>query len=212
MSRLQRAAIVAIVFLVGAALASKAIREPSHKGWENMLGRVPQVVGHWRGQDDEFSETVKEVLAGAELLLRHYTNPDGEFVSLSVINSPYTNTFHDPHACYHGAGFSPVREYDLLVPFGENDEKAIHAHFIVMANKEGRQQYLLSWYSDDSGSWNSVRNFKLHMLWQRICQRKYTPGFLIMISTAVDVENEEIPKSRLIRFAQALVPHVHPNL
>lgn len=200
-----------MLFMAGGALASRAIREPSHKDWENMLARVPQAMGDWRGQDGEFSEAVKEVLAGSELLLRHFTNPDGEYVSLSVINSPYTNTFHDPHACYHGVGFNPVREYDLVIPFGDSDEKAINAHFIVMANKEGRQQYLLSWYSDDTGTWNSVRNFKLHMLWERIRTRKYTPGFLVMISTAVDVENEEIPKDRLVRFARALIPHVHPN-
>jgi EpsI family protein len=211
MSRLQKATAIAIAVLAGAALVSKAIQEPSHKDWKNMLGRIPMQVGDWHGENDEYSEAVKEVLAGSELLLRHFRNSDGEFVSLSVINSPYTNTFHDPHACYHGVGFNPVMEYDLTIPFGKDDKKSINAHFIVMANKEGRQQYLLSWYSDDTGTWNSVRNFKLHMLWQRIRQRKYTPGFLIMISTAVDVENEEIPKDRLIRFAKALIPYVHPN-
>jgi EpsI family protein len=210
MARLQKAGII-LVILFGASIFASRAMQPSARPWHDMLGRVPINIGEWHGENDEFSEDVKEILAGAKLMLRYYSNPAGEIVALNVVNSRSINSFHDPHFCFRGAGFEPAAEYDVMVPFGENDSKQMKAHLMIMRNKEGREQYLLSWYSDGKGTWASVGDFKLHLLWERFFHRRFPPGFLISLTTPVDVDNPEIPKDRLMRFARELIPYVHPG-
>jgi hypothetical protein len=73
---------------------------------EHDLSDIPLTLGSWQGE--ELPETNQEVfilLEPEQYVQRRYTNPDGQFVWLTLIGSRKLRSFHPPDLCYIADGW-----------------------------------------------------------------------------------------------------------
>jgi len=146
------------------------------------LSDFPLEIGQWRGSDITLSERTYEILETKNVLVREYTNPEGESIALAIVHSAHDRaTFHPPEICYVGAG---VELLDKTVEsINLNNSLSIKANKLVMKDKGGLQ---LAWYWFTASS-NTTHNYylqQLYIVWNGLLRHNQS-GKLIRVSTRV---------------------------
>ena len=174
-----------------------------------VLKAFPLVIGEWRGEDQPFEneEWVYSILETRDLLMRKYTNPQGESVLLFIVYSAARRrAFHPPEICYVGTGgkllYKGLEDIEIAKP-GE-EPSAFRINKLVVGYKENT---LVAWYWFSAGGrmTDSYYRQQLYILWNKMMRRE-CGGSLIRVSSAVVVKNEEAVGAKEKEFIKALTP------
>ncbi len=69
------------------------------------LKNIPYRIGEWEGKDVSVSDRTYEILETRDVLVREYTDKEGDSVALAIVYSDNNrDSFHPPEYCYLGGG------------------------------------------------------------------------------------------------------------
>lgn len=173
-----------------------------------MLYKIPHDLGPWHGVDMEFSSATYEILRGAGLLVREYTNEyTGERISFSVINSPELEHFHNPIYCFGGSGFVQMGERTQDLEFPEYGV-TVHGGYLHVRSEDGAEIVLYAWYTPDGkNTWPYALPFKIDLLKRQLLEGKRYSAYMIRLQT-YPIPDLDSAEERLAEFARHLVPYL----
>ncbi|MFH1245357.1 MAG: exosortase C-terminal domain/associated protein EpsI [Candidatus Omnitrophota bacterium] len=98
--------IIVIVMLIVSALFSLNLFFQQRNAHDTLdVRQFPYAIGQWQGKDLPVSEKEYDILETRNLIVREYTNPQGEKISLFIIYSETNRcVFHPPEVCFIGSG------------------------------------------------------------------------------------------------------------
>ncbi len=143
---------------------------------EAQMARLPMTIGSWQGKDIEILERDYEILETRNLIMREYSNAQGQHVTLYIIYSgDNRKALHPPEICYTGGGTTILNKSVVtLTP-------ALKANCFVIEYKNGRE-VVAYWFR--CGTYNTPR-FVEQQLKTMIGRTlgKQTSGAMIRISS-----------------------------
>lgn len=142
-----------------------------------MMSAFPDTIGGWKSKDIPISENDYKILETRNLIMREYTNPRGEVITLFIIYSENNRkVVHPPELCLTGGGQS-IEDRDSA-QIGN-----IRAVKLLMERGDSRQM-VLYWFK--AGSLNTDRYVKqqLKVVFDLLSGKK-TSSALIRIITEV---------------------------
>ncbi len=144
---------------------------------------LPIEIGEWKGKDVALSERIYEILETRDVIVREYTNPEGEVIELAIVRSANKRSaFHPPEICYLAGGVELLDKTVETVDFGGPYQ--FKANKLVMQDKRHLE---VAWY------WFTVGDEFTHSYYIQQCRfilnelirRRENDGALIRISTPV---------------------------
>jgi len=136
--------IVLLVLLAGTCVFSINLFSSERTAHDEVdIKKFPYAIGDWRGKDLEITEQEYKILETRNLILREYTNPQNEKVSLFIVYSETNRSvFHPPEVCMMGGGLEITEKGVEKIDY---DGRAISANRI-RAGKGGGQMLSLYCY------------------------------------------------------------------
>lgn len=151
------------------------------------IGKFPYTIGDWKGKDLEITEQEYKILETQNLILREYTNPQNEKVSLFIVYSETNRSvFHPPEVCMMGSGLEITEKGVEKIDY---DRRAISANR-MRAGKGGGQMLSLYCYKAKN---LYTDNYYLQQAYFAINQifHSQVKGATIRVSTAITGSEEE---------------------
>ncbi len=168
-------------------------------------GSFPQEIGVWKGEDLPIEDEVYEVLRTRDVLLRKYSDSEGNEIVLTLVYSENDRAaFHPPELCYLGGGVQLLEKKIETIPLLDGSQ--IKANTLSMKDKNN---IFKAWY------WFAARdtfthNFYLQQItllsnWLRYHEKS---GALIRVSAVMDPDNIEKTESLVHGFIQEALPFI----
>jgi hypothetical protein len=159
------------------------------------LASLPQVVGPWRGTDQELNSREAEQAELAGHLLRRYVHADsGEALTvLAACGRPGPVAAHSPEVCYTGSGFTRVG-FRLRRQVRAEGRSAPAEFWVERYRKAGATipEYLQVYYAwNTSGRWVAADNPRLYFAWAPALYKLYV--IRLLPRNAEFVESDPIP-------------------
>lgn len=179
------------------------------------LGDIPSKLGEWKGEDIPIPERVYEILETKDVLMREYTNPNGERVVLMIVYSALNReAFHPPEICYLGGGRELLNKNLEMVEAGcPGKNSAIRANRLLMKDRFGKE---IAWYWFTAGG-KVTDNYYLqqcYFIWNEL-RRNPIGGSLIRVSARAIGDDpgkaDAIGKSFIKHLAPVLPGHLIPE-
>ena len=96
-------------------------RERSDHDLIDMNKTFPYTVGDWKGEDLKIDKYDYNMLETRNVLLREYTNPQGEMLSFFIVYSETNRSvFHPPEVCLIGSGIAITDKKTESITAGMN--------------------------------------------------------------------------------------------
>lgn len=108
MNRKNAGFVAIIVFLVSASAFSLNLffKQRSDHDLIN-ISDLPKEIAGWTGEDLEITDKEYRILETRNILLRKYTSPDGNQITLFIVYSETNRSvFHPPEVCLMGSGIT----------------------------------------------------------------------------------------------------------
>ena len=170
------------------------------------LGKLPLVIGTWRGQDFPVEERIKNILQTDYILSRDYLNQEGKRVFLSVVYYPDNKIgFHNPESCNTGVGSRLVRKDFQSLKVGKSFAPSgeFRVNRLLMEGAKGNKIILYFFVSGDYITYDYLR-FRFYMMKQQMSFRRPS-GAQIQIHSNIDSDPESTV-STMEDFIKDLVP------
>jgi EpsI family protein len=167
------------------------------------LENVPYRIGEWEGKNVAVSEDTYEILETRDVLVREYTDKEGDSLVLAIVYSGNNrDSFHPPEYCYLGSGAQLMgKEKDTLLL---DKDTAFHMNKLVMNSaKDGISVWY--WYSVGDRFISNYYAQQILFLWDAL-RGVNKGGALIRIST---VGNNQ---QQLERKAKSFIRQTLPSL
>jgi hypothetical protein len=148
--------------------------------------KLPVKFGNWerRGDRDlQFQKEVYETLEGAHINGRNYVGEYNDNVQLSMIESTYPDSFHNPLFCSEGAGQTKVREEFFEVQ-AKGGGRKVPVWLYVLSTASGDALLLLSWYNCDGVDTNSLLTMRRMTLFRPFV-KQIPPSYVVKMSTSI---------------------------
>ncbi len=203
MSNFNRNSLILILLFLCTAFILQNMRQP--RGIEKPdfdPQKIPLVIAGWKGENLKIPSYVYEILETKNLLMRQYTNENGDKIVLTIVCSEGNRgSFHPPEICYAGSGVDLVekRVETLALPKKED----LKVNKLIMKSSEG---LTTAWYWFLAGD-NFVSNYYQQQLRFLVdaMRGKILQGALIRVSA--HGKNEEI-EGRCKSFIIQLIPYI----
>ncbi|MCX5704225.1 MAG: EpsI family protein [Candidatus Omnitrophica bacterium] len=141
------------------------------------MAAFPKIIGNWKSVDLSISENDYKILETRNLIMREYTNSQGDAITLYIVYSENNRkVVHPPELCLTGGGQSI--EYRDSIKIGN-----IQAVKLLM-EKEDFRQLVLYWFK--AGNLNTDRYVKQQLkVVLDLLRGRRTSSALIRITTSV---------------------------
>jgi hypothetical protein len=169
------------------------------------LGRLPQRIGEWEGQDQEMDRREFEVAMIDGYVMRRYLRPrDGSAVSLLLVSGRHGPvSVHSPEVCYAGAGYvqaaASVLE-DVPAGNGRQTQQFLKAKF-VKENATETDALWIRWGWSAGGDWQAPKNPRLTFARSGVLYKLYVIG-----GSQVASEKEQLDPG--LEFLGVLLPEL----
>ena len=157
------------------------------------LSTLPLVMGEYRGEDIEMSESVEEVLDAEDSIKRYYRGEGDKGFMMYVGYFAHLGEarLHSPKVCYPGAGWEERGEQEFKIQAG--GEKAVPVSVVVF-HKRGYYQGVVNWYIQWGGPTADADEAKWRELWRVVFGRRG----IIKVQLAIGLDQGgEVPMDRL---------------
>lgn len=170
------------------------------------IGRIPHVIGGWRGDDLHLDSNVYELLETKAIVHRNYTLNDTT-VLLSVVYYPETKVdFHAPESCLGGKGIRTKSSVKRVQLDYNGDTVDLDINMILREYGEDRQ---VVYYFYKAGPFIGSSYIKLRfaVAFNKFSSRKKS-GALIRVSVPIYPSDLKEGETTLKKFMEALYPYV----
>ncbi|MFA4947334.1 MAG: exosortase C-terminal domain/associated protein EpsI [Candidatus Krumholzibacteriia bacterium] len=174
------------------------------------LDSIPTEIGSFKGSNETEDPEALKLLGADATLFRTYRSDSGRVVWLFIgyFGTQHENSqIHSPKHCYPGAGWNILDEGSTRIALGSG-EIAVKS----LAISDGvRTHYILYWFSSADGIITNEFALKWNQMKNSLMAKPQATAF---VRFSIDVTGEAGSASRkdLIRFAEALAPHVEEVL
>lgn len=146
------------------------------------LEDIPMELGDWKGKDVPITKRVYKILETEDVLMREYTNPQGEKVNLAIVYSGASRAaFHPPEICYLGDGRELLfKNQETVETSGSLGSQGLRTNKLLMKDKYGQE---IAWYWFTAGD-KVTENYYLqqcYFTWNEL-SRNPAGGSLIRVS------------------------------
>lgn len=159
---------------------------------------LPAKIGAWVGKDIPLDERVYDLLETRNLVMRDYSDPEGNVINLYIIYSRSNRkVVHPPEICMQGEGA-------IVLSKGFADIGGIAVNKFILGSDPGKR-IVLYWYK--AGNWNTTSYLKQQFMvsWNRLCRKKISTA-MIRISMPELKTGEQASYTVLARFIRDLKP------
>ena len=188
----------------GQRLAAEGAAAP---GAQPNTALVPLRLGEWQGVDTPVSAQELARLDRKAELRRRYDNPAGEKVWLDVAYSSQWEGLHAAESCLTGAGWSVVRQYQVVVEtVGEK------APATVLANRDAQEHRMVELYMFVNGK--GVTANWVGQFWMLLKNRgRGKVGCMFILNGEVAPGQTPEAVAEMLRvFAGEMLPYVQQSL
>jgi EpsI family protein len=192
--------VVVTILVIAAIISYIFYRKPESEGLISVkMSDFPMAIGEWSSQDIPLSERVYELLETRNLIMRNYTNQNGESVNLYIIYSPDNRKVnHPPEICLQGEGAIITNKTPIQIT------KTIRATKL-MIEKGLSRDLVVYWYKAGTLNTNSYLLQQLKHVLGRFSNNN-TSVAMVRISADVDSSGEDIAIARIKTFANLIEP------
>jgi EpsI family protein len=204
--RLAQGSLVAVMLIV-ASIAWWMELRPVLAVDASALGVLPSRIGAWRGSPVPIEDFAERMLQADYNLQRAYRSPTGSPTGSKVVwlYVGYYGTHrggrpeHTPDQCYPSSGWGIVSQEVVEI------DPELRANEFVVA-RDGDRRLVHFWYQSSRragmlGAWDvSVDHLRGRL------EDGRADGALVRISTPIDADDLETPRTRLRAFARELLP------
>jgi len=191
-----------IIFFLEASQRKLLVKEESFD--------FPTKLGEWVGEEIPVSRRTLEILESPFVVIRKYSNPEGEIVYFSgVFSSRNRKAIHPPEVCLTGGGVAAHKEvFNLKI----GNKIYPTNKLVILPGKEKRpEEVILYWYKAGEKLFTNFYAQQLQMTWNQIRRKPFkgTDTALIRISTReIYGENQHNLEERLTNFAALLFKYL----
>ena len=175
-----------------------------------LLDSIPTEIGAFRGSNETEDPEALKLLGADATLFRTYRSDSGRVAWLFIgyFGTPHENSqIHSPKHCYPGAGWTILDEESARIALGSR-EIAVKS----LAISDGvRTHYILYWFSSADGIITTEFALKWNQMKNSLLARPQATAF-VRFSIDVTGEAESASRNDLVRFAEALAPHIEEAL
>ena len=206
-----RGHIVVIPFLAALiaytyALRYRDIESPPAPSLES----VPSEIGAFTGSTEAEDPEALELLGADATLFRTYRGDSGRVAWLFIgyFGTQHENSqIHSPKHCYPGAGWNILEEGSTRIALGDGE---IPARSLVISDGV-RTHYILYWFSSADGIVTNEFALKWNQMKNSLLARPQATAF-VRFSIDATGYAESASRNDLVRFAEALAPHIEEIL
>jgi EpsI family protein len=144
---------------------------------------LPLEIGEWKGKDVALPERTYKILETRDVIVREYSNPQGEVIALAIVRSANERSaFHPPEICYLGGGVELLDKTVETVDFGGPYQ--LKANKLVMQGK-GHLEVAWYWFTVGDEFTHNYYIQQCRFILNELIRRRENDGALIRISTPV---------------------------
>lgn len=163
------------------------------------MADFPKTIGDWTSEDITLSKREYELLETNNLIMRNYTNKNGDKVNLYIIYSQENRKVsHPPEICLQGGGAAITNKIPLQITGSINATK-------IILEKNAIPELAAYWYKAGKFHTNSYLKQQLNMSINRIFGKK-TSIALIRVLTKIEDNKEEAALNKLKGFCKLIEP------
>ena len=207
----KRFLVIAAILLFSAAIIFRL--ESGQKKLQAVEESIdfPMELGDWVGEEIPVSTRTMEILETPLVVLRKFTNPEGEVVYFSgVFASRSRKAIHPPEVCLTGGGVAAQKDVIDLEISGKNYPTN---KLVILPGKTRRpKEVIFYWYRVGDSLFSNFYAQQSQMAWMRIHRKplKSTDVALLRISTRQrnEKEGEGEMEIRLKAFAEVLMRQI----
>ena len=189
--------------IVGAHLESAPAAVP------NFLRGLALPYPGWRQAEVPLAAGDIAALQPDSLLMRRWTNPQGDWTELTVIAGHRKRALHTPAYCLRGGGWEPLAENNvaLALPSGP-----VPATSLTMM--QGDQRILVTYFfSDGAACAPEAARFQTAQLWRRLQPGSHRPSIAALIRIVMPLRGEDAQSALTAQaqtqaFARATLPAI----
>jgi len=157
------------------------------------LGAFPRELQGWTGKDLVLSSGVLQILGQGDFLSRIYRNAaTSETMDLFIAYYPSQrsgDTIHSPQNCLPGAGWTPLMNDHIQIPYSSGRETAVTANRYILAKGMDRV-LVLYWYQAHGRTTPSEYWAKFYLVRDAIATNR-SDGAMVRVSTEISAATEE---------------------
>lgn len=198
-------ALVASLFIVGAALVTQRASGAESLPPRVPLGTLPLTVGDWMGRDlPPWDEKILDVLGADDYINRRYVH-EGTVADLYVgyyRSQRQGDSIHSPQNCLPGAGWQPISDERVTIAVG--DAKLPVNRYIIAKGLD--RQVVLYWFQGRGRTVANEYANRAYLVWDSIRTRR-SDGALVRVMVPVFDTTREAT-DRAAAFAASIYPHL----
>lgn len=138
-----------------------SLTESAVQAAEERLGRVPLLIGDWKGERSETDNSPPEEMVGKNVAIRYVHRVSGQVVTIYLAcGRTVVMESHTPMVCYPAAGYKmagPEARVSLLPASGEAAEFKVATFGKGEASTAAQLRVFWSW-KDEGASWRAPDN------------------------------------------------------
>lgn len=163
------------------------------------MADFPKTIGDWVSEDIPLKKREYELLETNNLIMRNYTNKNGDKVNLYIIYSQENRKVaHPPEICLQGGGAIITNQTTLQIT------DSIKATKIILEKNTSRD-LVAYWYKVGNLNTNIFLKQQLTMSINKLFGKK-TSIALIRVLTEMENNNEEVSLDKLKGFCKLIEP------
>lgn len=166
------------------------------------IADFPKVIDEWVGQDIPLDKRTYELLETDNLIMRDYTNPQGDVVNLYIIYSQTNRKVsHPPEICLQGDGAVVIDKSSIKI------SPDLTAAQLILELKDF-QQAALYWYKAGSSFTSDYLRQQIAVSVNRMLGK---PSSVALIRVITQIRNNEraLALRRLVAFSEKIEPLLH---
>ncbi len=197
-------AAITIAILLGLGIFSKTFSIQKVELTRTSLEDFPTHIGDYKSQDIDIGEGALSVLAPTEVLMRAYTNPVGEMITLYIPFFEMQNDrsrIHSPKSCMVGGGyrFVEIKPYTL-----KHQGKDVTVNRVVTKRGNDRN-VVLYWMHSRGRVMTNEYVSKLYLMWDQVFRQRSDGALIRCIGPVKRGESLEDATQRVAEFAQMVM-------
>lgn len=201
MRSIQRnAAIVAVIAIILAAL-TLFVRPVT------ILGRIvesfdsiPMSLQGWTGQDVD-PGTAPQLLPNSSILMRDYSNGDGQQANLTIVYGLDIADIHNPEYCFAGQGWKTLASRTILLR--PTSGSAHPVKLLLLNDGRGNRYVGMYWYAGEGGARDTVAAQRFQSWRSAFLSGKVRPSALVRILAPV-TENQQASEKAALSLASSV--------
>ncbi len=170
------------------------------------IGRIPHIIGEWRGKDLSLEPSVYELLETKTIIHRQYTQ-NSTTLLLSIVYYPQTKVdFHAPESCLGGQGIQTRTSSRTINLSADGRPLSLDINEIVWG-KGSNESLVYYFYKAGSFVGNSYIRLRLALALNKFSSTEKS-GSLVRVSIPVYFSDYGKADSALRAFLAELYPYV----